>query len=187
MVVGFVTTHQGSYPERMPGPPASSREPDDGTRWRPRRRKLRTVRETSAGGLVVDRIDGATRGVLIGRIDRQGELEWVLPKGHIEPGETTQEAAIREIREETGLEAAIAATLGPIDYWFVAGKRRIHKTVHHYLLTPVGGTLATEDVEVSEVAWVPLDQLERRLRHPSERRLLRRLPELLAARAGGAQ
>lgn len=187
MVVGFVTTHQGSYPERMPGPPASSREPDDGTRWRPRRRKLRTVRETSAGGLVVDRIDGATRGVLIGRIDRQGELEWVLPKGHIEPGETTQEAAIREIREETGLEAAIAATLGPIDYWFVAGKRRIHKTVHHYLLTPVGGTLASEDVEVSEVAWVPLDQLERRLRHPSERRLLRRLPELLAARAGGAQ
>ncbi|HEU4543433.1 MAG TPA: NUDIX hydrolase [Jiangellaceae bacterium] len=171
----------------MPGPPASSREPDDGTRWRPRRRKLRTVRETSAGGLVVDRIDGATRGVLIGRIDRQGELEWVLPKGHVEPGETTQEAAIREIREETGLEAAIAATLGPIDYWFVAGKRRIHKTVHHYLLTPVGGTLASEDVEVSEVAWVPLDQLERRLRHPSERRLLRRLPELLAARAGGAQ
>jgi 8-oxo-dGTP pyrophosphatase MutT (NUDIX family) len=172
----------------MPGPPASSQEPDDGSRWRPPPRKLRTVRETSAGGLVIDRIDGPTHAVLIGRIDRQGALEWVLPKGHVEPGETTQEAAVREIHEETGLEAVIAGSLGPVDYWFVASRRRIHKTVHHYLLTPVGGTLGTEDVEVSEVAWVPLDQLESRLRHPSERQLLRRLPELLAAGAeGGAQ
>jgi 8-oxo-dGTP pyrophosphatase MutT (NUDIX family) len=168
----------------MPRPPASRRSADDGSRWRPGRRKLRTVRETSAGGLVLDRPTGATRGVLIGRIDRQGELEWVLPKGHVEPGETTEEAAVREVREETGLDAQIAAALGPIDYWFVAGKRRIHKTVHHYLLTAVGGTLGTEDVEVSEVAWVPLDQLESRLRHPSERQLLSKHPVLLAAGDG---
>ena len=137
---------------------------------------------------MVDRIDGATRAVLIGRMDRQGGLEWVLPKGHVESGETTEQAAVREIREETGLDAAIAGSLGLVDYWFVAGKRRIHKTVHHYLLAAVGGTLGTEDVEVSEVAWVPLDELASRLRHPSERRLLEKLPRLLATGAGdGAQ
>ncbi|HEX6337506.1 MAG TPA: NUDIX hydrolase [Jiangellaceae bacterium] len=168
----------------MPGPPASSHVPGDGFRRSRRRLRRGTVRETSAGGLVVDRIDGATRGVLIGRVDRQGALEWVLPKGHVEPGETTEEAAVREIREETGLEATIAGSLGPIDYWFVAGKQRIHKTVHHYLLAAVGGTLGTEDVEVSQVAWVPLDELASRLRHPSERRLLQKLPGLLAAGAG---
>lgn len=184
VVVDFVTTYQGSYPERMPGPPASSRAPGDGSRRGGARRRLRTVRETSAGGLVIDRIDGATRGVLIGRTDRQGGLEWVLPKGHVEAGETTAQAAVREIREETGLDAVIAGSLGLVDYWFVAGKRRIHKTVHHYLLTAVGGTLGTEDVEVSVVAWVPLDELANRLRHPSERRLLTRLAGLLAAGAG---
>jgi 8-oxo-dGTP pyrophosphatase MutT (NUDIX family) len=142
-------------------------------------RRLRSVRETSAGGLVVDRVGAATTAALIGRIDRRGTLEWVLPKGHVEPGETAEQAAVREIREETGLHARIVSALGPVEYWFVADGRRVHKTVHHYLLEATGGTLGTEDVEVSEVAWVPLDELVSRLRHPSERRLLERLPELL--------
>jgi 8-oxo-dGTP pyrophosphatase MutT (NUDIX family) len=106
-------------------------------------------------------------------------LEWVLPKGHVEPGETAEQAAVREIREETGLHARIVSALGPIEYWFVADGRRVHKTVHHYLLEATGGTLGTEDVEVSEVAWVPLDELVSRLRHASERRLLDHLPDLL--------
>jgi 8-oxo-dGTP pyrophosphatase MutT (NUDIX family) len=147
----------------------------EGTDGRP----LRSVRETSAGGLVVDRVGDASTAALIGRIDRRGRLEWVLPKGHVEPGETAEQAAVREIREETGLHARIVSALGPIEYWFVADGRRVHKTVHHYLLEATGGTLGTEDVEVSEVAWVPLDELVSRLRHASERRLLDRLPDLL--------
>ncbi|MGH8774544.1 MAG: NUDIX hydrolase [Jiangellaceae bacterium] len=144
-----------------------------------RGRRLRSVRETSAGGLVVDRVGAATRAALIGRIDRRGRLEWVLPKGHVEPGESPEQTAVREVREETGLQARVVSPLGPIEYWFVADDRRVHKTVHHYLLEATGGSLGTEDVEVSEVAWVPLDELVDRMRYASERRLLERLPELL--------
>lgn len=146
------------------------------------RRRLRTVRETSAGGLVVDHVTDATCGVLIGRTDRRGELEWVLPKGHVEAGETTEQTAVREVREETGLESRVVASLGDIDYWFVADNRRIHKTVHHYVLEVVGGTIGSDDVEVSEVAWVPIDELDRRLRYPSERRLLGRLGDIVHRR-----
>jgi 8-oxo-dGTP pyrophosphatase MutT (NUDIX family) len=116
---------------------------------------------------------------LIGRIDRRGRLEWVLPKGHVEPGETPEQAAVREVREETGLDARVVSMLGPIEYWFVAGDRRVHKTVHHFLLEATGGLLGTDELEVSEVAWVPLDELATRLRYASERRLLDRLPQLL--------
>lgn len=86
---------------------------------------------------------------------------------------------MREVREETGLQARVVSQLGPIEYWFVADDRRVHKTVHHYLLEATGGALETEDVEVSEVAWVPLAELVARLRYASERRLLERLPDLL--------
>nr|WP_281386578.1 NUDIX hydrolase [Jiangella mangrovi] len=140
---------------------------------------MRTVRETSAGGLVVDHYEHPSSVALIGRIDRRGRLEWVLPKGHVEAGETPEEAAVREVSEETGLQSRVVTAVGDIDYWFVADNRRIHKTVHHFLLEATGGSLSTDDVEVSEVAWVPLDELAGRMRYASERRLARRLRELL--------
>ena len=121
-----------------------------------RARGLRKVEETSAGGLVVDRSDGAPRAALIGRVDRRGRLLWSLPKGHLEAGETAEDAAVREVEEETGIRGRVLAALGTIDYWFVAEDRRIHKTVHHYLLEAAGGELSDDDVEVDEVAWVPL-------------------------------
>jgi ADP-ribose pyrophosphatase YjhB (NUDIX family) len=116
---------------------------------------------------------------VIGRLDRRGRLLWSLPKGHIEAGETAEEAAVREVHEETGIIGRVVAPLGTIDFWFVAEDRRVHKTVHHFLLRAVGGELSDSDVEVSEVAWVPLDQLEARLAYADERRLIRRATELL--------
>ena len=98
------------------------------------RRYLRRVEETSAGGLVLDGTDMAARAALIGRLDRRGRLRWSLPKGHVEAGETNEAAAIREVAEETGITGRVLAPLGTIDFWFVAEGRRIHKTVHHYLL-----------------------------------------------------
>jgi 8-oxo-dGTP pyrophosphatase MutT (NUDIX family) len=173
-----VPTYSGQVsppPPATPGPGASPRRP------------LRRVDETSAGGLVLDRLGPGARGALIGRLDRRGRLLWSLPKGHVEPGETEPETAVREVHEETGIAGRVVGKLGVIDFWFVADGRRVHKTVHHYLLLaadPVHGlVLSDEDVEVSEVEWVALDELPSRLAYADERRLLERVPDLLAETA----
>ncbi|PEG38737.1 NUDIX hydrolase [Mycolicibacterium agri] len=144
--------------------------------------RLRTVHETSAGGLVVDGIDGPKErqvAALIGRIDRRGRMLWSLPKGHIELGETAEQTAIREVAEETGIQGSVLAALGSIDYWFVTEGRRVHKTVHHYLMRFLGGELSDEDVEVTEVAWVPLKELPSRLAYADERKLAEVADELI--------
>jgi ADP-ribose pyrophosphatase YjhB (NUDIX family) len=96
---------------------------------------------------------------------------WSLPKGHIEQGETAEQTAIREVAEETGIQGSVLAALGSIDYWFVTEGRRVHKTVHHYLMRFLDGELSDEDVEVTEVAWVPLVDLPSRLAYADERKL----------------
>jgi 8-oxo-dGTP pyrophosphatase MutT (NUDIX family) len=141
--------------------------------------RLRRVEEVSAGGLVVSGEGPAMVGALIGKLDRRGRLLWSLPKGHVEPGETLEQTAVREVAEETGIHGEVVASLGTVDYWFVFEGRRIHKTVHHFLLQAVGGALSDDDNEVTEVAWVRLDDLPERLAYPDERRLVTRVPELL--------
>ena len=101
----------------------------------------------------------------------------VAAQGHIEVGETAEQAAVREVEEETGIIGRVVAPLGTIDFWFVAEDRRVHKTVHHFLLRALGGELCDDDVEVAEVAWVPLGELESRLAYADERRLIRRATE----------
>lgn len=144
---------------------------------------VRTVEETSAGGLVVDAVDGAARAAVIARVNRAGRLEWCLPKGHLERGETPEQAAVREIEEETGIRGRVVRSLGTIDYWFNAEGRRIHKTVHHYLLRATGGLLSVEgdpDAEAVDVAWVPVAELEARLAFGNERRIARAAQDALA-------
>ncbi len=163
-----------------------SRRPKDARRTASGRRRnpwLGRVDEVSAGGLVVDLDGEVPRGALIGRTDRRGRLLWSLPKGHIEPGETAEQAAVREVAEETGINGEIVASLGTIDFWFIADGRRVHKTVHHYLMRAVGGELSDADVEVTEVAWVPLPDIESRLAYPDERGLVDTAGRLLAESA----
>ena len=138
------------------------------------------MEETSAGGLVVDRSGPHPRAALIARHDRRGRLVWSLPKGHLEAGETPEDADVREVEEETGIRGRVLAPLGVIDFWFVVEDRRIHKTVHHFLLEAAGGELSDEDVEVVEVAWVPLADVAGRLAYADERRLVDRATDLLA-------
>ncbi len=144
---------------------------------------MKTVRETSAGGLVVTGLDGPRTNLcaaLIGRTDRRGRLLWSLPKGHIEQGETAEQTAMREVEEETGIRGTVLASLGSIDYWFVTEGRRVHKTVHHFLMKCLGGELSDEDVEVTEVAWVPLAELKSRLAYADERKLAEIAADLIS-------
>ncbi|MCL2467192.1 MAG: NUDIX hydrolase [Micrococcales bacterium] len=160
-----------SEPVRVPAPPGGHPlhiDPDKTAAAAPR------VEETSAGGLVVGVHDGTPRAAIIARRNRAGRLEWCLPKGHLEGEETPEEAAVREIAEETGILGEVRHRLGVIDYWFGGDDRRVHKVVHHFLLAAVDGDLTNEhdpDQEVEEVEWVPLDDLGTRLSYPNERRL----------------
>ena len=134
------------------------------------------VDEVSAGGLVVDA--SGKLGLLIGRRDQKDasgkRILWSLPKGHIEEGETPEEAALREVAEETGIHSKIEKPLGVIDFWFMAEGKRIHKTVHHYLFRENGGLLAAQESEVDEVAWFPLTEIVEKLAYPDEKKLITR-------------
>ena len=128
---------------------------------------------------MLDRSGKVPRAALIGRLNRHGRLLWSLPKGHVEAGEGAPAAAVREVAEETGIQGRVVGRLGSIDFWFIAEHRRIHKTVHHFLLIAEGGELSDADVEVESVAWVPLDQVPQLLAYDDERRLLDKVPDLL--------
>jgi 8-oxo-dGTP pyrophosphatase MutT (NUDIX family) len=147
------------------------------------RHAMPLVEETSAGGLVVQVNGGAAEVALIARHNRAGRLEWCLPKGHPETGESLQDAAVREVAEETGIQGRPLRSLGSVDYWFSAEGRRVHKVVHHFLLEAVGGTLSVEgdpDREAVDAEWVPLHELEQRLTFANERRLARSVSQLLS-------
>jgi len=159
---------------------------------RPPRRHLQTVRpalpvadETSAGGLIVDVVDGRAYTAVIARRNRAGRLEWCLPKGHLEGTETPPEAAVREIFEETGITGRVISHLATIDYWFAGSDRRVHKVVHHFLLEALGGELTTlndPDREAEAVAWVTLAEVAARLAYPNERHVVATARDLLTGR-----
>lgn len=148
----------------------------------PKKRSVYTKRvdEVSAGGLVIN--ESGTKGLLIGRRDLKDasreRLLWSLPKGHIEAGETPEQAAIREVAEETGIQSEISRELGIIDFWFMAEGKRIHKTVHHYLFREVGGKLAPQVSEVDDVGWFPLEEIISLLAYPDEKKLIAKSGEL---------
>ena len=136
--------------------------------------QLPTVEEVSAGGIVVDTTKESLDVAIIARLNRGGRLEWCLQKGHPEGMENSEEAAVREIAEETGIQGQVLRRLGIIDYWFTGDDRRVHKVVHHFLLGAVGGELTVEgdpDGEAEDVEWVAVADLPPRLAYPNERRL----------------
>lgn len=124
--------------------------------------------EFSAGGVV---IDDRRQFLLIRARDLRNRPVWTLPKGTLAPGETSQQAALREVQEETGYRCEVVRELEAVTYWFQRGGRRIKKTVRWYLMRPLE-KVGDHDHEVDEVAWIDRDEALRRLRYDSDRRLL---------------
>jgi len=128
----------------------------------------RVLLEFSAGGLVLDE---QSRVLLIRARDLRGQPVWTLPKGALAPGETSAEAALREVREETGYRCELERDLGPVTYWFRRDGRQIKKTVRWFLMRPLE-KVGDHDHEVDEVLWTDKDDALARLRYDSDRRLV---------------
>jgi 8-oxo-dGTP pyrophosphatase MutT (NUDIX family) len=141
--------------------------------------RLRTSTATSAGGVVV-RFDDGIPSLVIGARRRDRDiLTWTLPKGTPNAGETREETAVREVREETGLDVRITDVLDSIEYWFVQRGTRIHKTVHYFLMEAVGGDLARHDHEFDQVRWVRFDEAPTVLTFETERALVARAAQVV--------
>ena len=146
---------------------------------RSRRSTTPVQREVSAGGVVYRREGDDIEVVLASRRTRRGDLAWGLAKGGIEPGESHEVAAVREVLEETGYTAEIEASLGDTRYFYVWEEARIRKTVHFFLMRCTGGDPADRDDEMEEVRWFPLDRALKRAAYRGEREVLGRAAELL--------
>ena len=159
----------------------------------------------SAGGVVYQHVEGRLQTVLCGHrvtggagrpgTERQGsekaasqdKIRWSLAKGTPDQGETLEETALREVREETGLEVKLETSIGSIDYWFAGrdGEARYHKTVHFYLMVPVGGHPDHHDPEFDVVQWFPFDEALKALSYPNEVGVLRQAAQLIKQQKGG--
>jgi 8-oxo-dGTP pyrophosphatase MutT (NUDIX family) len=97
-----------------------------------------------------------------------------LPKGHPEKGESAEQAATREVREETGVDAELGEELGEVHYWYERKGRQIAKRVAFYMFEYVSGDLADHDHEIEEARWMPLEQAARELTYEGEREMVLR-------------
>ena len=144
---------------------------------------LRTATATSAGGIVVrSEPEGLSLVVGMRRRDRDA-VTWTLPKGTPDPGETVEETAVREVGEETGLRVRIVEPLPSIEYTFVLSGTRIHKTVHYFLMEPLGGDLSAHDHEFERVRWIPFREASEVLTFESERSLVATAAGILSGRS----
>jgi 8-oxo-dGTP pyrophosphatase MutT (NUDIX family) len=147
--------------------------------------QLRVETATSAGGVVFRRGEHGAEVILCGRTREQ---LWALPKGTPEPGETIEQTAAREVREETGLGVRIVGNLGVIEYQFARPAQgvRFEKTVHHFLMAPDGtGATSQHDAEYDRVEWFASQEALRVMTYHNEREVMRRAIQAIEAMRNG--
>lgn len=144
--------------------------------------KMPTEKQISAGGVAYRR---EKSGIQVALICVGEKARWQLPKGLVEPGEEPAETALREVREEAGIETDLLAPIDVIEYWYVGYKNgqrvRYHKFVHFFLLRYLRGDVTDHDHEVDEARWVDLAHALEMVAFPNERQLIARARELIAA------
>jgi len=140
------------------------------------RGRVRTA--LAAGGVVLRAGSDGPEVVLAGR---DADRTWGFPKGTPDRGESIEETALREVREESGLDVRIIESLGTMEYWFAVGGERIHKIVHFFLMEATGGDTSRHDHEYDQVRWVGADEARRMLTFDSYRAILERALEVSPA------
>ena len=134
---------------------------------------MKSQRVISSGGVIFRTVNSQFEVALISR----GKV-WCLPKGLIEMGETAEETALREVREETGLEGEIVKRIGEISYVFFK-RKRYFKMVHFYLIRHIGGSISNHDFEADRVKWFPISEAFKILTYPNERKILKKAEKIL--------
>ena len=139
-----------------------------------------TFEQISAGGVVYRRVDDRTEVVIVLVVP---EMRWQLPKGVIDDGETKEQAALREVREEAGVDAEVVEFLDTSEYWFTVARdgevMRCHKFVHFFLMKYLGGDVNDHDHEVAEARWVEVETALDMLTFDSDRDVVRKAKELI--------
>lgn len=128
--------------------------------------------EISAGGVVMN--EGNVLVIVPTRRAADGSLVLCLPKGHLDEGETNEQAATREVREETGATVELVNELGEVRYWYVRNRRRVAKSVFFFLFRYLSGDLSDHDDEVLEARWMPAAEAQKALSYPGERDMVSR-------------
>jgi 8-oxo-dGTP diphosphatase len=142
--------------------------------------RLKTESQHSAGGVAYRKVDGRLE---IAIILTHPERRWQLPKGMIDEGETAEQAARREVREEAGIETEVIGMIDRTEYWFVAERsgvrNRFHKHVHWFLMKYVGGNVADHDHEVAEAQWVSVEEALDLLVFKNEREIVEKAANMI--------
>lgn len=169
-------------PERSKGRP-EGKDRSEGSKGRSEGAKGRSDNETSAGGVVICGEPGSERLAAIVPVRRSpnGARVLCLPKGHIDPGEDALGAAIREVREEAGVEVELIAELGEIGYWYRREGRTVFKSVDFFLFKYMSGDLDDHDDEVEQARWIDLREAAGELSYEGEREIVARAIEALGA------
>ena len=139
--------------------------------------RLKTLSATSAGGVVARKVDGKVQIALVGNSSRN---TWYLPKGGLAKGETIEQAAVREVTEETGLRVRLVKPIRFIDYWFHIQGARVHKTVHYFLMEPTGeGDFSQRDWENDRAGWFDLEDALAVMTYENEKDVVKEAVEQL--------